>query len=366
MRRRSHTQLISSRTLRAEDANNADAYRQFAHTFPQSRFAAEAEPRAAEIEQRVADIGIAKDAAVRIIEQFSAEIGKPPFTPPISFEMVGKYQPEVWTPELLFESLGKGSKAVLHANPGGGKTVALLEWAKAYCDPKAERVGIFIRLKEVANTGDDLIAHVVRLESSGQVSEAAWVALARSGVLTLFCDGWNELSDRERETVGSMLAIHARSYPQAGLVVGSRPLAPAPISGTHLLLVLQRLTYEQVRAIIEDRLDEKASVTIAELRQSRPLRDLVRTPFFLSAFCQTRMAGATPTTREGLIRGMIVTGEQLDQHAGPLRQQLGGQQGKYLRALAVEMLQRQQAELSNDDARRAVNREAKALQEDGR
>ena len=224
---------------------------------------------------------------------------------------------------------------------------------------------MFLRLKEIANTGDDLIAHVARLESTGQVSEDAWKALARSGILTLFCDGWNELSDAERETVGTKLHIFSRSYPSVGLVVGSRPVAPAALKGEHLLLSLQRLTYEQVRAIVENRLEDRAAPAIAELRQSRPLRDLVRTPFFLSAFCETRRAGTAPTTREGLIREMIAAGEQRPEHAGPLRHALGTQQTKYLRALAVEMMRLQQGELSNDDARRTVTREFTALVEAG-
>lgn len=94
------------------------------------------------------------------------------------------------------------------------------------------------------------------------------------------------------------------------------------------------------------------------------LRDLVRTPFFLSAFCETRLAGERPATREDLVRGMIAASEQVDEHAGPLRA-LGGQQAKYLRSLAVEMLNEQEAELENDDARRTVNRQVALLQKDG-
>ncbi len=348
----------------AEDSNHADEYRQFARTFPQSRFATEAEPRAAEIELRVADIGIAKEAATRIIEQYAAQVRKPPFTPPVAFERIERDRAVAYTREELFEHLAQGGKAVLQAEPGGGKTVTLIEWTQAYCDFGPERVGVVVRLKEIANVGDDLIAHVARLTSSGHVSEAAWKALARSGVLTVFCDGWNELNYSEREAVSTILDIHARSYPQAGLVVGSRPLAPAALSGQHLLLGLHRLTYEQISAVVEKRLNDQAPAALAELRQSRPLRDLVRTPFFLSAFCETRIAGASPTTREGLIREMIAAGEQRPHHAGPLGHQLGGQQGKYLRAIAVTMLQNQQAELSNDDARRAINLETAALRKD--
>lgn len=349
--------------LRAEEANNADAYRQFVDAFPQSRFAREAEPRAAEIEQRVANLELSITAASQIIERFSNEVSKPTFTPPISFALVGRASTPVTTRAELFDRLKQGLKAVLQAEPGGGKTTTLLEWAREYCSSHHERIGVYIRLKEVSNTGDDLIGHVARLEATGHVSEGAWKALARSGILTLFCDGWNELSDAERATVGTILDIYSRNHPLSSLVIGSRPLAPAPFKGNFLLLSLQKLSPSQVRTIIEQRLGTRGSRALAELRQSKQLRELVRTPFFLAAFCQTRLVDAMPTTREGLIRGMIVASEQLPQHATALRQALRGQHLKYLRALSVDMLQKQQTELSNDDARRAVNREARMLVE---
>jgi len=347
--------------LRAEEANNADAYRQFVDAFPQSRFAQEAEPRAAEIEQRVADLELSITAARQIIERFCNEVSKPAFTPPISFTLVGRASTPAITRAELFDRLKQGLKTVLQAEPGGGKTTALLEWAHEYCSSHHERIGVYIRLKEVSNTGDDLIPHLERLEATGHVSKGAWKALARSGILTLFCDGWNELSDAQRMTVGTTLDIYSRNHPLSGLVIGSRPLAPGPFKGNFLLLSLQKLSPSQVRTIIEQRLGTRGSRALAELRQSRQLRELVRTPFFLAAFCRTRLVDATPTTREGLIRGMIVASEQLPQHAAPLHQALQRQHTKYLRALSVDMLQKQQTELSNDDARRAVNRQAKIL-----
>lgn len=350
--------------LCAEKANNADAYRQFVGTFPQSRFAREAEPRAAEIEQRVADLELSITAARQIIERFSNEVSKPTFTPPISFAVVGCESTPATTRVELFDRLKQGLKAVLQAEPGGGKTTALLEWAREYCSSHHERIGVYIRLKEVSNTGDDLTGHVARLEATGHISESAWKAQARSGILTLFCDGWNELSDAERATVGTILNIYSRNYPLSGLVIGTRPLAPAPFKGHFLLLSLQKLSSSQIRSIVEERLGARASRALAELRLSNQLRELVRTPFFLTAFCQTRLADATPTTREGLIQGMIAASEQLPQHAAPLRQALRMQHSKYLRALSVDMLQKQQTELSNDDARRAVNRQAKILLEE--
>ena len=350
--------------LCAEETNNADAYRRFVDAFPQSRFAGEAEPRAAEIEQRVADLDLSITAARQIIERFSNEVSKPSLTPPISFALVGRASTPAITRAELFDRLKQGLKAVLQAEPGGGKTTTLLEWAHEYCSSHHQRIGVYIRLKEISNTGDDLITHLARLEATGHISESAWKDLAQSGILTLFCDGWNELSDAERATVGTTLDIYSRNHPLSGLVIGTRPLAPSPFKGHFLLLSLQKLSSSQVRTIIEQRLGTRASRALAEFRQSKQLRELVRTPFFLAAFCQTRLVDATPTTREGLVRGMIVASEQLPQHAAPLHQALGMQHPKYLRALSVDMLKKQQTELSNDDARRAVNREARMLVEE--
>lgn len=348
--------------LAAEDARSASAYRAFHNKFPASRFAPEAEPRAAEIEHRVADLRLSIDAAHRIVTQFAEEVSKPAFTPPLDFAISEKGTAEFCAQEQLFGLLVSGLKAVLHAGPGGGKTVKLLDWALTYSDADQERVGVFIRLKEVANLGDDLLAHLERLEPS--ISKRAWVALARSGLLTLFCDGWNELSDNERKDVGTKLDIYARTHPLGGLVIGSRPLAPPPLKGKHALLILEPLSYRQIRSIVESRLGEAARSALTELQESRDLVDLVRTPFFLFAFCETRRVGEAQRTREGLIRGMISAGEQLPEHAGALRDVLEGQQTKYLRSLAVEMLNRQQAELRSDDARKTVNRQSAALVND--
>lgn len=343
----------------AEDARNAQAYRDFLESFPASRFVSEVEPRAAEIEHRVADLRLAEEAARRIVSQFANEVSKPSFTPPLDFVIAEREEPRSCTEEQLFELLDQGLKAVLHAGPGGGKTVKLLDWAQTYCSAEDERVGVFLRLKEVANLGDELLAYLNRLEPA--ISEGAWSALARSGLLSLFCDGWNELNDSERKDVGTKLDIYARTHPAAGLVIGSRPLAPPPLKGKHTLLILERLSYKQIRAIVEARLGDAAQPALVELQESRDILDLVRTPFFLFAFCETRRAGKAPTTREGLIREMIIAGEQLPEHAAALRDVLEGQQTKYLRSLALEMLNRQQAELRSDAARQTVNRESSEL-----
>ena len=303
---------------------------------------------------RSADIALAREVAVGIVEKFANEVRKPVFTPPLRLQRFTKEVVPFSRAELL-KSLQKGGSAVLQAEPGGGKTTALLDLAFAYSSASDESVGVYVRLKELASQGDELFAHLAKLESSRLISEAAWFELAQSGSLAIFCDGWNELSNLERDKIGPVLDRYARSYPSAGLVVGTRPLAPPPLRGEHLLLALQPLTREQIREIVQDRMGPKAASALAELRHSRELVDLVRNPFFLVAFCMTREAGSQPSTRESLIAGMLDTMAAKPEHAGPLREVLGDRQEKYLKALAVEMMNAEGFELGSDQARIVVN-----------
>ena len=307
--------------LKAEETNCADSYRAFLDTFPESRFSTEVEPRVAEIQKQEVDLNLAVEAATRITNQFSEEVRKPSFTPPIYFSKIEgkKKQPTSFFREEVFEGLKEGERFVLSAKPGGGKTVTLLEWASAYSNFQEKRIGVFLRLKEFAKHDDDIFKHLARLDGNGHISADAWKALASSGKLSLFCDGWNELNEDDREKVGSLVDIFARNYSSSGIVIATRPIEPPPFSGSHTVLSLQHLSFSQVKAIIRDRLGQTANQAILELRQSQALRDLVRTPFFLSAFCETRGAGIHPTSREGLIKGMIETLEKLPQHVGSIR-----------------------------------------------
>jgi TIR domain len=115
--------------LKAEDANNAEAFREFARTLPGSRYASEAEPRAAECDIRSADVTLARDAANGIVERFAREVRKPELAPPIGLQRATKEVSPLSRSEL-FESLKGGAKAVLQAAPGGGKSTALLDLAR--------------------------------------------------------------------------------------------------------------------------------------------------------------------------------------------------------------------------------------------
>ncbi|MGE0743281.1 MAG: TIR domain-containing protein [Hyphomonadaceae bacterium] len=338
--------------LEAEEQNRPQAFRDFATSFPDSRFSEDAERRAAELAQATADLALARAAAREIIQRFERQADVPAFAPALGLEKVEKERKAVAVVDLL-GMIESGARIQLQAEPGAGKTVALLAWARELaCD--AERpVGIYVRLQEM--TGDDeLLEHIGKTYATGAMRLDGWEALLRSGAVAVFCDGWNELSAPRRESIGARLDNHARLFPDAGLVIGSRPASPAPLTTPHTVVTLQRLTLADVRAIVEQRLGDKAPTALAELRTDRTLQQLVRNPFFLHAFCVTRTAGATPTTRYGLVKVMVETGERLPQHMPRLRSELADQQSKFMRALAVDVLSKQH-ELSTDEALHVVN-----------
>ena len=346
--------------LTAEQANHAEAFRAFARTFPGSRFARDAELRAAETDIRTADIALAREAARRIVQRLADELRMPKFAPPLALQRVTKEVTSFSRVEL-YEGLRKGAKAVLQAAPGGGKSTALLDFAQAYSDSGGENIGVYLRLKDVSNQNDNVLTHIERLETTRLISESAWHQLAQSGSLAIFCDGWNELTNAERDKIGSVLDLFALSYPMTGLVVGTRPLSPPPLRGEHMLVSLQHLNDEQIRDIIKDRIGPASEAALAELRRSSDLVELVRNPFFLAAFCVTRAAGSQPTTRQSLIAGMLEAMAAKPEHAHPLRHVLGLHHNKYLRALAVEMMKHETTELGSDQARIIVNRVSSEL-----
>ena len=179
--------------LKAEDIDNAEAFREFAREFPGSRYASEAEPRAAECDIRSADVALARDAAKGMVERFSKEVRKPELTPPLGLQKVARQISPFSRPEL-FADLKGGAKVVLQAAPGGGKSTALLDLARAYSNSGAESIGAYLRLKDLFNQGDDIRSHLERLEVDKLISESAWHELARSGCLTVFCDGCERAS----------------------------------------------------------------------------------------------------------------------------------------------------------------------------
>jgi hypothetical protein len=142
----------------AENANHPTAFRGFAVAFPDSRFTAEVERRAAETEIRAAHIGLGREIGSEITKSFAEEVNKPDFTPPLPLEIMTKDGPAGFARNELFALLQDGGRAVMEADPGGGKTTALLDLAQSYNQSSDEAVGVFLRLKPLAIHGGGLMA----------------------------------------------------------------------------------------------------------------------------------------------------------------------------------------------------------------
>jgi hypothetical protein len=221
----------------AEDANHADAFHAFSKKYPNSRFAEDAHDRAAECEMRTAHIGMGRDAAAAITKRFALEVGLPTMTVslPVKRQVFQDMQP--LPREELLSELTAGRRAVLEAEPGGGKTTALLDYAHILNETGDECIGVYFRLKPLSARKLSITEYLQALDSDRLIKEAAWHEFARGGQLVVLCDGWNELTDDERDVVKPLLDDFCRDYPNAGLVVGDATNLPSPTTGRAPLVV---------------------------------------------------------------------------------------------------------------------------------
>lgn len=226
--------------LEAEQQNHPQAFRDFATNFRDSRFSEDAERRAAELAQATADLTLARAAAREIVQRFERQADVPEFAPTLGLEKIEKERSAVAVVDLL-GLVEDGARIQLQAEPGAGKTVALLAWARELTGDPERPVGLYVRLQEMAGE-DELLDHIGKTYATGAMRPDGWQALLRSGAAAVFCDGWNELGAARRESIGARLDNHARLFPEAGLVIGTRPASPAPLTASHTVITLQRLT----------------------------------------------------------------------------------------------------------------------------
>ncbi|WP_432843814.1 hypothetical protein [Dactylosporangium sp. CA-092794] len=134
--------------------------------------------------------------------------------------------------------------------------------------------------------------------------------LLTAGAVHLAVDGWHELGAADRRSAGAWLAELRRRHPRTAVVVGLRPSdLPGPAGFETLMLAEPRLeqavAYLVTAAAQRETTVERAAQLARELVDGpgdRPVRDLVRTPLFLSLLGRRLPAAAVPANVADLLR----------------------------------------------------------------
>ena len=188
--------------------------------------------------------------------------------------------------------------------------------------------------------------------------------LRGSEPFSFLMNGWNEISEGTAESAVQALRELEQSYASAGIIVATRThrLRP-PLPGAFRARLIT-LTRSQRDEYLTLALGNAANELRARLDNSRKLNELVRTPLFLAEVTELFRRGSTiPTTKIGVLAGVIRLLEESDEHHVSLQQApLSGHAGEYLGVLSMEMTEKGSVEIDEADARAIVNSASAALQ----
>lgn len=225
---------------------------------------------------------------------------------------------------------------VVTGEPGAGKSSALGQLAVTLL-AQPDVVPIVRSLPALAVHQIPIVSQLCRKGSFGDLSEADFAALARSGQIILLFDGWNELNPEQRLWAWSELDTLRRDYPALMLVVATREGTASPFA--------QPTTLE-IRAFDRDRQLDAAARLLGpaghdlaiRARALSALRPLLRTPLFLSAILEQGASGYLPSDRETVIAGLVSGAGGTPARREQLRLALDGQHKPFLQAIADRLM----------------------------
>jgi hypothetical protein len=230
-------------------------------------------------------------------------------------------------------ALRSGKTVLIEAEPGAGKSVALIQLAASILAEGDDDIAAVVLLPELADLGHGLFDDIAGRDAFYGIPATTLAAVARVGRLVLFCDGWNELSGGQRDRVHTVLSRFRRDYPGGGLLIATRALSPLPISYAMRAFLLPASRDQQL-AILAATLGAGAEAVLNRARRTPGMRDLLRTPLYVAVLGDIATAGLLPATREEAIRRFIVRQEEHPEHSASLRETLQDCHRSYLSKIA--------------------------------
>jgi hypothetical protein len=269
----------------------------------------------------------------------------------------GEERGRILTLETLRSELARGGRIILEAPAGRGKTTTLVQLAKRMAAEGS--LALLVDLPVWAKSGKDILAFVAEKRQflSRAVDAATLAKLRGSKPMVFLLNGWNEVSASTVEAAMLQLSDLERNFPSAGIVVATRThhLTP-PLPGA-FRATLRPLSREQRNQYLQLALGASAHGLRVKLDNNRMLDQITRTPLILAEVSDLFRSGKEiPSTKMGVLNAVMQVMEQSGEHRVHLQQApLGGYPGEYLRALSMEMTERNEVEMSEADARAIVH-----------
>ena len=267
----------------------------------------------------------------------------------------------------ICKSLTRGSRVVIEAPAGRGKTTTLSQLATR--QNEAGGLAFLVDFPGWIRSGKGLLQFIAdsrAFQARGLKAEAL-AQLEATEPFSFLLNGWNEVE--EAESIGGARALSEleRDFPSAGILVATRThhiVPPLPGASRLRLLPVNRTERAQY---LQDRLHDRANELLRILEDDPVLDDLTQTPLILAEVADLFEAGQPlPKAKMAVLDAAIRLHEGREEHSSQLSSPpLSNRAGKYLAALSEEMTEQGAVTLSDDAGRATVSSVATSLRSAG-
>ena len=265
----------------------------------------------------------------------------------------------------IADALLRGQAVVLEADPGAGKSTTLIQLAEEILVASPTAVPIVLSLPIMAANSHGVVEEVAAQVCFRPLGATRICLAAEAAGIVLLCDGWNELSTKQRARVGQQLNQFKLDFPNGGLFVASRAPSPTPTSSASRVL-LAPLTLAQQSAILTARLGpDKAGSLLARAGRIAGLREVLRVPLYVAALSATGGDGNLPETKEQVLSAFVRWHERDQQHKAALHAALNRRHERYLRYFAVQLTREQKTAVTDEVALRIIASVSARLKAEG-
>ena len=249
------------------------------------------------------------------------------------------------------------------APPGTGKTTTLLQLAGHVLAAKSI-VPLYFRLGEWSAGSSSLLASLHQRSAFRDIKQDDVLRLAERGRVLLLLDGWNEVDPATRKKLRIELDQIRRDCPNVRIVITTRrQMLDVPTSGPRI--AIEPLSEDQEMAIAHARFGGAGGKIVDQAWRTAGVRELIATPLYLWALLSGGSQGASPTTKEEVLRLFVQQHERASDHAEALQATLFGCHVEILTALASHMNATGSTTMTEADARRIVTTTVAQLRQQG-
>ncbi|WP_336443472.1 NACHT domain-containing protein [Stenotrophomonas sp. CCNWLW4] len=267
----------------------------------------------------------------------------------------------------VIELIASGRNVVLSGEGGIGKTTAALRLAKSLLDERPPRqLPLFLDAPAWASTGSGPLEFIASLSdyAASDITSARLARYAKDGRLTLFIDGWNEISVDALESVSRRMRAFLVATPSINIVLTTRNTSQRPDLGAPILVGVTGLDWRRQQEFVRASLPaEEANMLIARLSVQHRLRYAARNPLILRGVANLSVRDQVATDSFTVYHAIVRAYESDGVRSAALSASpLHGFHRSYLEAIAWQLNSEGGTRILISDARSVLAREAEELQ----